>query len=64
MHLWFHPTNLADETEAMLDGLRTVFADVARRRARHELDTLSMGEIAARELDRDLGATGIIRPDW
>jgi hypothetical protein len=41
----------------MLGGLRTVFADVARRRARHELDTLSMGEVAARELDRDLAAT-------
>jgi peptidoglycan/xylan/chitin deacetylase (PgdA/CDA1 family) len=64
MHLWFHPTNLADETQAMLGGLRTVFADVARRRARHELDTLSMGEVAARELDGELAARGISRPGW
>ncbi len=50
MHLWFHPTNLADETEAMLGGLRTVFGEVARRREREELDVLPMGELAAREL--------------
>ena len=49
MHLWFHPTNLADETDAMLAGLRTVFAEVARRRERAELDVLPMGELAARE---------------
>lgn len=49
MHLWFHPTNLADETDAMLGGLRTVFGEVARRRERGELDVLSMGELAARE---------------
>jgi peptidoglycan/xylan/chitin deacetylase (PgdA/CDA1 family) len=49
MHLWFHPTNLADETAAMLAGLRSVFAEVARRRERGELDVLSMGELAARE---------------
>jgi hypothetical protein len=63
MHLWFHPTNLADETEAMLGGLRTVFTDVARRRERGELDTLSMGEVAARELDRESVAAGVSRPD-
>jgi hypothetical protein len=50
MHLWFHPTNIADETEAMLGGLRQVFAEVAHRRARAELDVLSMGALAAREL--------------
>jgi peptidoglycan/xylan/chitin deacetylase (PgdA/CDA1 family) len=50
MHLWFHPTNLADETEAMLGGLRRVFTDVARRREREELDVLPMGEIAERIL--------------
>jgi len=49
MHLWFHPTNLADETDAMLAGLRGVFAEVARRRERGELDVLPMGELAARE---------------
>jgi peptidoglycan/xylan/chitin deacetylase (PgdA/CDA1 family) len=57
MHLWFHPTNLADDTEAMLGGLRTVFADVTRRRERAELDVLSMGELAARESADNAGAT-------
>jgi peptidoglycan/xylan/chitin deacetylase (PgdA/CDA1 family) len=47
MHLWFHPTNLADETEAMIGGLRKVFAEVARRRERGELDVLPMGRLAA-----------------
>ena len=53
MHLWFHPTNLADETDAMLAGLRNVFAEVARRRERAELDVLPMGELAAREATGD-----------
>ena len=48
MHLWFHPTNLADETEAMMAGLREVLADVADRRERGELDVLPMAEVAAR----------------
>jgi hypothetical protein len=49
MHLWFHPTNIADETDAMLGGLRRVFSEVARRRERAELDVLSMGQLATRE---------------
>lgn len=53
MHLWFHPTNLADEPEAMLGGMRTVFAEVARRRERAELDVLTMAELAAREAAAD-----------
>jgi hypothetical protein len=48
MHLWFHPTNIADETAAMLGGLRDVFAEVARRRERAELDVLPMAALAAR----------------
>jgi peptidoglycan/xylan/chitin deacetylase (PgdA/CDA1 family) len=48
MHLWFHPTNLADHTEAMVEGLREVLADVALRRERGELDVLPMAEVAAR----------------
>jgi peptidoglycan/xylan/chitin deacetylase (PgdA/CDA1 family) len=47
MHLWFHPTNFADETDTMLGGLRTVLAEVARRRERSELDVLPMVELAA-----------------
>ena len=29
-HLWTHPTNLADETEAMFGGLRAILQEVAR----------------------------------
>ena len=61
MHLWFHPTNLADETDAMLSGLRTVFAEVARRRERGELDVLSMGELAAQYLNASAGASTVSR---
>jgi peptidoglycan/xylan/chitin deacetylase (PgdA/CDA1 family) len=32
-HLWFHPTNLADETTAMLGGLRTILAAVDKSRS-------------------------------
>lgn len=59
MHLRFHPTNLADETEAMLGGLRTVFAEVARRQERGELDVLPMGELAARETTGEASQAGV-----
>jgi peptidoglycan/xylan/chitin deacetylase (PgdA/CDA1 family) len=32
-HLWFHPTNLADETERMFAGLRTIFERVSGLRS-------------------------------
>ncbi len=47
-HLWFHPTNLADGTEAMFTGLRAILAHAERLRSRGELEFLSMGELAAR----------------
>ena len=47
-HLWFHPTNLAYETDAMLDGLRVLFREVARRRESRELDILPMARVAER----------------
>jgi peptidoglycan/xylan/chitin deacetylase (PgdA/CDA1 family) len=31
-HLWFHPTNLADHTEAMFRGLREIFEHASRLR--------------------------------
>jgi hypothetical protein len=46
-HLWFHPTNLADATDAMFGGLRSIFEDVARRRAKGAMVAASMGETAA-----------------
>jgi peptidoglycan/xylan/chitin deacetylase (PgdA/CDA1 family) len=45
-HLWFHPTNLADRTDAMMDGLRQVFAHAAALRGRGELDVLPMAALA------------------
>lgn len=41
-HLWFHPTNLADQTEAMFDGLRRIFDHACSLRARDELLILPM----------------------
>jgi peptidoglycan/xylan/chitin deacetylase (PgdA/CDA1 family) len=46
-HLWFHPTNLADETEAMFSGLRSVLDRASALRARDRLAILPMGEIAS-----------------
>jgi peptidoglycan/xylan/chitin deacetylase (PgdA/CDA1 family) len=46
-HLWFHPTNLADQTESMFAGLRSIFAHARKLRDRGELDLLPMGKLAA-----------------
>ena len=43
-HLWFHPTNLVEETEQMLAGLRSVFAEAARLRDNGRLEIRTMGE--------------------
>lgn len=45
-HLWFHPTNLADETEAMFAGLDTILAEAARMRESGALRILTMSAIA------------------
>jgi hypothetical protein len=47
-HLWLHPTNLADETEAMFLGLREILAEVASRRAAGEIDVVPMAGVAER----------------
>jgi peptidoglycan/xylan/chitin deacetylase (PgdA/CDA1 family) len=44
-HLWFHPTNLADETESMFAGLRSIFEHARRLRESGKLDFLPMGKI-------------------
>ena len=36
-HLWFHPTNFADETEAMFSGLRRVLEHASSLRSRGEI---------------------------
>jgi hypothetical protein len=46
-HLWFHPTNLADEVEAMFGGLRSILAYASYLRTRNELEVLPVGGIVA-----------------
>ena len=44
-HLWFHPTNLADEREAMFGGLRRILEYAAPLRESGELRNLPMNAI-------------------
>jgi peptidoglycan/xylan/chitin deacetylase (PgdA/CDA1 family) len=44
-HLWFHPTNLAEETERMFAGLRRIFDHASLLRVRGQLDVFSMGSL-------------------
>jgi hypothetical protein len=46
-HLWAHPTSLADESEAMFEGLRQIFERVKSLRDREVLRVATMGELAA-----------------
>lgn len=41
-HLWFHPTNLADQTEKMFEGLREILEHAAGLRAQGALSILPM----------------------
>ena len=41
-HLWFHPTNLAERTDAMFDGLREILEHAARLRGQGRLTIASM----------------------
>jgi hypothetical protein len=45
-HLWFHPTNLADESERMFEGLRQIFERVDGRRRAGTLEVAPMGSLA------------------
>jgi peptidoglycan/xylan/chitin deacetylase (PgdA/CDA1 family) len=47
-HLWFHPTNLADQTDAMFAGLRQILQRAVELRHRGELEILTMSQIAER----------------
>jgi len=47
-HLWFHPTNLADEPEAMFRGLRDIFSAARELRRQGRLSVASMGTVACR----------------
>lgn len=48
-HLWFHPTNLAFETDAMFAGLRAIFERAAALRDAGRIAFKSMGELVADE---------------
>jgi peptidoglycan/xylan/chitin deacetylase (PgdA/CDA1 family) len=41
-HLWFHPTNFAEEPEAMFDGLRAILEHVSALRSRDLISVLPM----------------------
>ncbi len=51
-HLWFHPTNMADETEAMFTGLRQIMEHAARLRKNGELDFMTMGQLVRKFEDK------------
>jgi peptidoglycan/xylan/chitin deacetylase (PgdA/CDA1 family) len=44
-HLWFHPTNMADQMEEMFTGLREMLDYAAELRARNQLDFAPMGAL-------------------
>lgn len=48
-HLWFHPTNLADEMETMFAGLRSIFVRAREMREDGRLQFLPMSALAADE---------------
>src|SRR5262249_35598686 len=52
-HLWFHPTNLADQTDAMIAGLHEMLSRAVDLRHRGVLEILTMGEIAQRCESKD-----------
>lgn len=64
LHLWFHPTNLADRYEPMMAGLRRVFGRVRDLQAAGRLDVRPMGSFAAEEfavpagVSRAMGVSG------
>jgi len=47
-HLWFHPTNFAEQTEAMFGGLRRILVRAATLRQHGQLEILTMNQIAER----------------
>jgi peptidoglycan/xylan/chitin deacetylase (PgdA/CDA1 family) len=45
-HLWFHPTNLADGTDAMFAGLRAIMGRATELRGRGVLEIVPMAAVA------------------
>jgi len=50
-HLWFHPTNMADHTDAMFEGLRRILEHARSLRDRHMLDFLPMKSLVPLKLE-------------
>ena len=48
-HLWFHPTNLADESERMFTGLRSIFERVDTLRSASRIAVAPMGSLTPGE---------------
>lgn len=46
-HLWFHPTNLANRTDDMFHGLRTILQHAQRLQESDKLVFASMGQLAS-----------------
>ena len=46
-HLWFHPTNLADESDRAFSGLRRILEHAASLRASQRLSVKPMSEVIA-----------------
>lgn len=51
-HLWFHPTNMAFESDQMFDGLRAIIEYAAKLREAGDLEILSMSEITELSLQQ------------
>lgn len=47
-HLWFHPIDLADNTEAMLQGIEEICRYVSQKEKEGKLQVLTMSQIASR----------------
>lgn len=60
-HLWFHPTNLADETDAMFEGLRRILEHGNELRRDGRLDFRPMGSFAQQACDIPGVDTGNVR---
>ena len=47
-HLWFHPTDMAEEIDRMFAGLRSILEYARTLRARGDIETLPMGALVPR----------------
>jgi peptidoglycan/xylan/chitin deacetylase (PgdA/CDA1 family) len=62
-HLWFHPTNMADRTDTMFDGLRRILEYACSLRARDELIILPMCSAVSIEATRRRELAAVALPD-